>query len=211
MRPLLSAIAVAAAALALHAPASAETFKKAAVAADHPLASKAGAEMLERGGNAVDAAVAAAFTLSVVTPYASGIGGGGFLVVTLPDDPRTDEPGDALRYALDFRETAPAAVGEDFYADSPRTRPARAPSPSPRRAPSPASSAPTRPSAASTAPPFSRPLSAPPSRASPPPPTTPRRPTPSPAGSAPSPNARRLTPRSSRTSSPGATSSPATP
>jgi len=119
MRPLLSTIA--AAMLALHAPASAETFSKAAVATEHPAASKAGAQMLEQGGNAVDAAVAAAFTLSVVSPYASGIGGGGFLVVTLPDDPRTDEPNDALRYALDFRETAPAAVGAEFYTGKPST------------------------------------------------------------------------------------------
>ena len=81
----------------------------AAVAADHAAASEAGAEMLRRGGNAVDAAVASALALSVVTPYASGIGGGGFMVIALPDDPRTPAEGDALRLAIDFRETAPAA------------------------------------------------------------------------------------------------------
>ncbi len=95
-----------------------ETFERAAVAADHPLASEAGAEMLRRGGNAVDAAVASAFALSVVTPYASGIGGGGFMLIALPDDPRTEAEGDALRLAIDFRETAPAATDPEAIAET---------------------------------------------------------------------------------------------
>ncbi len=77
-------------------------YARGAVAADQPLASQAGARMLAMGGNAVDAAVAASFTLSVVRPYSCGIGGGGFMVVYLPDDP---EHG-FVRTAINYRETA---------------------------------------------------------------------------------------------------------
>lgn len=69
------------------------------VAAAHPLAAGVGAEILEKGGNAIDAAIAVSFALGVVEPYASGIGGEGFLVASLAD---------GRKVALDFRSTAPA-------------------------------------------------------------------------------------------------------
>jgi len=79
----------------------------AAVAADHPLASAIGVEMLQRGGNAADAAVAVGLVLGVVNPFASGLGGGGFL---LWHDGATGEV-----VVLDFREVAPAAAHRDMY------------------------------------------------------------------------------------------------
>jgi gamma-glutamyltranspeptidase/glutathione hydrolase len=90
-------------------------FPTAAVAADHALASQAGLDMLRRGGNAVDAAVAASFTLSVVRPYSCGIGGGGFLVIYLPNDPTHGR----VLTTLDYRETAPASVAERTFDEDP--------------------------------------------------------------------------------------------
>ncbi|XOV77036.1 MAG: gamma-glutamyltransferase [Phycisphaerales bacterium] len=62
--------------------------------------------MLELGGNAVDAAVATSFALSVVRPYSCGIGGGGFMVIHLTDDPTTDVAGDSINICIDYRERA---------------------------------------------------------------------------------------------------------
>jgi len=77
-----------------------------AVAADHEAASRAGAEILARGGNAVDAAVATSFTLAVVRPQSCGLGGSGFMLIhRMGHGP----------IALDFRETAPAAALRERY------------------------------------------------------------------------------------------------
>ncbi len=79
---------------------------KAMVVSDEELASKAGADIMKRGGNAVDAAVAVAFALAVVEPEAGNIGGGGFMLVRM-NDGRTK--------FIDYRETAPAAATRDMY------------------------------------------------------------------------------------------------
>lgn len=89
-------------------------FPQAAVAADHESASKAGVEILRAGGNAVDAAVAASFTLSVVRPYSCGIGGGGFMVIHLPADERRKIKG-TVTTAIDYRETGPTGLAEDSF------------------------------------------------------------------------------------------------
>jgi gamma-glutamyltranspeptidase/glutathione hydrolase len=81
--------------------------RQGAVAAPHPLASAAGAEVLRQGGNAADAAVAAALALSVVENQSSGIGGGGFALVWSERERKVS--------VLDFREVAPAAASRDMF------------------------------------------------------------------------------------------------
>ena len=75
----------------------------------HELASRAGVEMMQAGGNAVDAAVAAGFALAVVHPQAGNLGGGGFLLLRKANG--------ELRF-IDFREKAPAAATESMYLDA---------------------------------------------------------------------------------------------
>ena len=78
------------------------------VAVSHPAAAAAGARMLARGGNAIDAAAAVQFALNVVEPQSSGMGGGGFMLVRLAKTGET--------YIVDSRERAPAAASADMFA-----------------------------------------------------------------------------------------------
>lgn len=91
---------------ALHHP---NAGREGMVVAEEKMAAKIGAEMLARGGNAVDAAVATGFALAVTHPRAGNIGGGGFMLVHLRETNNT--------VAIDYRETAPAAATRDMYLD----------------------------------------------------------------------------------------------
>jgi gamma-glutamyltranspeptidase/glutathione hydrolase len=85
------------------------TGRRGAVASAEANASDIGLDVLKRGGNAVDAAVAVAFALGVTHPTAGNIGGGGFMVIRLPDGTST---------AIDYREMAPGAASRDMYLDA---------------------------------------------------------------------------------------------
>jgi gamma-glutamyltranspeptidase/glutathione hydrolase len=76
------------------------------VATDEALGSQAGVEIMKRGGNAVDAAVAVAFALAVVEPAAGNIGGGGFMLIRLANGKTA---------FLDYREVAPGKATRDMY------------------------------------------------------------------------------------------------
>lgn len=82
---------------------------RAMVASADTFASRTGVEMMQAGGNAVDAAVAVGFALAVTYPQAGNLGGGGFMLVRLRD---------GVAHFLDFRETAPAAARPDLYQDA---------------------------------------------------------------------------------------------
>lgn len=90
----------------------AQTAQRFMVAAAHPLAADAGAEVLKRGGSALDAAVAVQMVLGLVEPQSSGIGGGAFLLHW--------SAGEKKLRAYDGRETAPAAARPDRFLDSER-------------------------------------------------------------------------------------------
>ncbi|MED6343628.1 MAG: gamma-glutamyltransferase [Pseudomonadota bacterium] len=87
----------------------AESIKKAGIATAHPLATKAGYEILEMGGNAFDAAVTVSAVLSVVEPYSSGLGGGGFFLLHNAEDGQS--------VFVDAREKAPSMADRDMYLD----------------------------------------------------------------------------------------------
>lgn len=76
------------------------------IASQHELASKIGVDVLKRGGNAVDAAIAVALALAVVYPEAGNLGGGGFMMIRFADG-RTG--------AIDYREMAPAAANRNIF------------------------------------------------------------------------------------------------
>ncbi len=81
--------------------------ENAMVATAHPVASSVGVEVLKQGGNAVDAAMAIAFALSVAEPNASGIGGGGFMLIKMKDMKNA--------VMIDYREAAPGKATNDFF------------------------------------------------------------------------------------------------
>jgi gamma-glutamyltranspeptidase/glutathione hydrolase len=91
----------------LFARVQAGTVPGSAIASAHPLATRAGLEILDQGGNAFDAAIAVAATLAVVEPQGSGLGGGGFWLL--------HRAADGLDIMLDGRERAPQAARRDRY------------------------------------------------------------------------------------------------
>jgi gamma-glutamyltranspeptidase/glutathione hydrolase len=79
------------------------------VASQHELASRVGVDILKKGGNAVDAAIAVGLALAVVYPEAGNIGGGGFMLIRFKD---------GTSKAIDYREMAPAAATRDVFVDA---------------------------------------------------------------------------------------------
>ena len=80
--------------------------KRAMVASQHELASKIGVDVMKRGGNAIDAAIAVALALAVVYPEAGNLGGGGFMLMRFKNGRTT---------AIDYREMAPAAANRNIF------------------------------------------------------------------------------------------------
>lgn len=85
--------------------------KNGMVSAAHPLAAQVGYEILKKGGNAIDAAVATAFAIGVVEPFASGLGGGGYAVI---HSAKTNET-----IFVDYQSMAPGLCSPDMYVECP--------------------------------------------------------------------------------------------
>src|SRR5580692_6420128 len=113
LRNLSTLLLILALALALLPAAQASSHpvhaQHAIVVSVHELASRAGSDIMQAGGNAIDAAVAAGFALAVVHPPAGNLGGGGFMLVRMAD---------GKVHFIDYRETAPAAAEADLYLDA---------------------------------------------------------------------------------------------
>ncbi|PMY60476.1 MULTISPECIES: gamma-glutamyltransferase [Pseudomonas] len=105
MRILLCKTLALSVAIAASSPTFAALLEGGAVAAPNQYGADVAAQVLKKGGNAVDAAVATAFTLAVTYPEAGNIGGGGFMTLFIDGKP----------YFLDYRETAPKAATRDMY------------------------------------------------------------------------------------------------
>jgi gamma-glutamyltranspeptidase/glutathione hydrolase len=106
---LAGAVALASLVTGFDAAAATRTPGHAAIASAHPLATAAGHEILEKGGNAFDAAIAVAAALAVVEPSSSGLGGGGFFLLH-----RSSDDQDVM---IDAREKAPGAATRDMFLD----------------------------------------------------------------------------------------------
>ncbi len=94
------------------------TGKTSMVATDHPEASRVGLEILQNGGNAIDAACAVSFALGVTRPQSTGMGGGGFLIARMAD---------GTVHVFDFRERAPIHSSADIFENFAREHPDKAP------------------------------------------------------------------------------------
>ena len=94
---------------AAHSTAHAVHARSGMVVSVHSLASEAGVEIMKRGGNAIDAAVATGFALAVTHPQAGNLGGGGFMLIRMSD---------GSTHFLDYREKAPAAATHDMFLDT---------------------------------------------------------------------------------------------
>src|ERR1700723_2965749 len=85
------------------------TARNGMVVAQEAIAARVGADILQRGGNAIDAAVATGFAMAVTYPRAGNIGGGGFMIIHRASGEDT---------AIDYRETAPAAINSKSFLDA---------------------------------------------------------------------------------------------